>query len=867
MMASSAATDEAEDEVEFVSEGPLRPVLEYIDLLSDGEDGDTPVSETIEDQVDRQKAKVASTLDRLARQVAVEKKERAEKCKAFKEKMVTQQAHGRQELAFSRSNGESRDAKHCVDMWLKMPGLRPGVLHTGYRRGRRSAPCPTNQSSTHACPVVNCGRVYDSVLLLEGHLKRFDHSPCDPTILLKGGPSESYACVACSERFDTKESWEGHQRSKVASAKAEGHVSTHTCQLIQCFACPSCFLLFSIRDQCLQHMSAKNHFSQALKMTDMKTLANPIPIPRYAKNRLIALCRDVPFCVRCTACRKVLSSHMEARAHFNVHCRQGGAIAEADQTVAQVMSQLRALGHCSQCTRLFFQDGQVERHKQKTQHEVELFTTMEQSVLHYCNYYDTLNTQQKVAKVGSKRPSPQTPSQKRDTEKDGFVGSPAKKQRHQTERVAWVCECGLQFPEEATAHKHLLAANQIFHKCGVCGKEMGEASIARLHMSRFHGGAHLSNFLFRCRRCQVDMPRQEDILSHVGDAHHGHTFYREQEVTEEEHRSASTSTSHVKHSAKAKASQSAPAAQTSRAKRAERWLCRMCEDLFDSEAAVQEHCGDVGSHSFQRFLCGQCGQKFFKEATLRRHCEREHGGRAELRYFCGLCDSMQQDTEEEFLLHYQSLHSRDYYRMEEEDQESQGDTPGPSVKDPCPCMATEKDKAQRKTVFTQCMKRLASSGQCSYVCSPCNLRTPYYIQMKAHMQHEHTSVDKSFEVTCGSCPMSCSDVPSFHTHYHSQHCPLEPCVHLRGKGAEVKDTASILKVLKAEEISPETNAVEYEEVKRITLSSEETQRNTEGDKDEYDDDLKRALALSVEETRKQTELDRGMSRLISISFR
>lgn len=34
--------------------------------------------------MDRQKAQAASTLDRLARQVAVEKQERAEKCKAFK---------------------------------------------------------------------------------------------------------------------------------------------------------------------------------------------------------------------------------------------------------------------------------------------------------------------------------------------------------------------------------------------------------------------------------------------------------------------------------------------------------------------------------------------------------------------------------------------------------------------------------------------------------------------------------------------------------------------------------------------------------------------------------------------------------------
>lgn len=38
----------------------------------------------IEDEIERQKAQVTSTLDRLAQQVAVEKKERAEKCKAFK---------------------------------------------------------------------------------------------------------------------------------------------------------------------------------------------------------------------------------------------------------------------------------------------------------------------------------------------------------------------------------------------------------------------------------------------------------------------------------------------------------------------------------------------------------------------------------------------------------------------------------------------------------------------------------------------------------------------------------------------------------------------------------------------------------------
>lgn len=50
-------------------------------------------------------------------------------------------------------------------------------------------------------------------------------------------------------------------------------------------------------------------------ITEIKT-SGPIPVPRYAKNRLIALCKDIAYRVKCTACSKVLTSHMEAKAHF-----------------------------------------------------------------------------------------------------------------------------------------------------------------------------------------------------------------------------------------------------------------------------------------------------------------------------------------------------------------------------------------------------------------------------------------------------------------------------------------------------------------------------------------------------------------------
>ena len=44
---------------------------------------------------------------------------------------------------------------------------------------------------------------------------RFDHSPCDPSIHLKGSPSNVFACVVCTRRFDTHGAWMLHLQSKV----------------------------------------------------------------------------------------------------------------------------------------------------------------------------------------------------------------------------------------------------------------------------------------------------------------------------------------------------------------------------------------------------------------------------------------------------------------------------------------------------------------------------------------------------------------------------------------------------------------------------------------------------------------------------
>ncbi|XP_035519843.1 E3 SUMO-protein ligase ZNF451 [Morone saxatilis] len=854
------------EEVEFVSEGPVRPVLECINLSSDSEDEGCS-SSTLEDKITSHKARVTSTLDRLAQQVALEKQERANKCRAFKEKQILQKAHGQQELAFSSTNGMNQEAKRCVDMWLKMPGVQPGRISTGFGRRHRPAPFPRNSSTIHTCPVINCGRVYDNVPLLEGHLKRFDHSPCDPTINLKGCPSELFGCAACGQHFETKEAWRKHLESKVSSSSADHHSLTQTYQRIVCFACPSCYVFFNLRDECLQHMSAKNHFTDSLPMNETRGRALPVPIPQYVKNRLIILCKDAAFTVRCSICHKVLISHQAAQAHFNVHCRQGCAVAKADKTVVQVMKQLQVRGQCSLCCLMFHSQAEIERHRESTQHDVEINQTMDKAVLQYCRFSEIQHTQRAGGAQGkSQSTGLETPSQKRNKKRANCEESSTKRQRlsqgvngstGRNTAAVWCCECGLQFSEEAAASKHLLAVNQIFHQCGVCGKHMGESSITRLHMSRFHGGAHLSNFLFYCRKCKVEMPRYEDILSHVSEDHSGHTYFTEQELPEELAAAidAKPSTSTL-HSSSTKSVIQQDTVETSSLIAEQTWMCRMCEDVFDSEADVRKHCSDVSSHSFQRFICGHCPQKFFKESTVRRHCMNEHGGEIKSSHFCGLCDSMQFESEGEFLEHYKNLHSKDYYCMDG------GDVVQPTAVEStseltCPCMGSEKRKDERRATYTQCMRNLADEGKCVYVCAPCDVSVPSYAQMKTHVHTKHTALnlDKTFDVECKSCQESFSGVPSFHKHYHSRHCTLEPCMSSRTCSKDREAEPPPVKIVNAVEIKPNTNEIEDETLVKF-LEMDQTGKESEALENESDEEM----SVSTEEARESAELEEALKR-------
>ncbi|XP_029031820.1 E3 SUMO-protein ligase ZNF451 [Betta splendens] len=870
---SQAEGDEVEEDVEFISEGPIRPVLECIDLLTDS-DGEGPSSFAFEDEVTRQRQHVTSTLDRLAHQVALKKKERADKCRAFKEKQILQKAHGQQELAFSSPNGLNQEAKRCVDMWLKMPGPQPGMLGAGSGRRHRPSSFPANSSTRQTCPVINCGRVYDNASLLDGHLKRFDHSPCDPSINLKGSPSEFFACVACGQYFQTKEAWRKHLETKISSSDAGDHSFTQTYQRIVCFACPACYILFNLRDECLQHMSASNHFTDSLPMTESRERALPVPVPQYVKNRLIALCKDAIFNVRCSLCHNVLASHQAAQAHFNVYCRQGCAVAKAEKTIVQVMKQLQVQGQCSHCCKIFLSQAELEKHKESNQHEVEINHTMGKALLQHCRFSEIQHTQ-RPKETQEKRQSISlgVAFQKRNKKRTNSEAFPSKRHRMSLSgssntsgnfATAWFCECGLQFSEEAAASNHLLAVNQIFHQCGVCGKLMGESSITRLHMSRFHGGAHLSNFLFFCRKCKVEMPRYEDILLHVSEVHSGHTYFTQQDVPVElasvTSAKPSTSKEVALHSSLRSTVQQSTGAQPS-LKAEQTWMCRMCEDVFDSEEAVQKHCSDLSSHSFQRYICGHCPQKFFKESTVRRHCMNEHNGEIKSSHFCGLCDSMQFETEGEFLAHYNSLHSKDYYCIEEDDDVEvvQPVVAASASQLTCPCMGSERSTGDMKAINTQCMRNLATEDKCQYVCASCSVSLPSYAQIKTHVHTKHAAMnlDKTFDVLCKVCQESFMGVPSFHKHYHSHHCSLEPCVSSRTCRKDTKAESIPVKMLNAVEIRPDTQDIEDETlVKFLNMGSS----HKEVEEHNSDEEMKEALSLSSEEARESAELEEALKR-------
>ncbi|XP_074205076.1 E3 SUMO-protein ligase ZNF451 isoform X1 [Camelus bactrianus] len=799
--ASESPADENEDDIQFVSEGPLRPVLEYIDLVSsDDEEPSTSRSDgnvAHKDHIDHQKDKVALTLARLARHVEVEKQQKEEKNRAFREKVDFQHAHGLQELEFIRGHSDTEAARLCVDQWLKMPGLKAGTINSGTKSSFRRGGQIRVSGKPISCPIMHCNKEFDNGHLLLGHLKRFDHSPCDPTITLHGPFISSFACVVCYKNFVTQQQYRDHLFAKEAAD--DGHKNNLLPQIIQCFACPNCFLLFSSKDECLKHMSGKNHFHQSFKLGDDKGLAHPISFPSFAKKLLISLCKDVPFQVRCVACHQTLRSHMELTAHFRVRCRNAGPVAVAEKSIAQVAEKFILRGYCLHCNHVFVDETSTRNHKQNSGHTVRVITSMEESVLLYCHSSEgsrpqsDLNLLQDPSKFSSlKRTMSVQNSSSQDCstipKKKMNLGGKSHEgvvsvQRAKPAVKAWFCECRQRFPSEDAVEKHVFSANTMCYKCVVCGKVCEDSGVIRLHMSRIHGGAHLNNFLFWCRTCKKELRRKEAIMAHVTEFHNGHRYFYE--TDEEEGETLPPSSAASVSGLTAESPSSVTIADHSRASSPPRgkWQCRICEDMFDSQDAARQHCMSLASHQFHRYSCAHCKKTFHKRETLSRHCQDEHDSEVQSRSFCGLCD-LTFDAEEAFLSHYKERHSTDYVFVSEKTAVSiktESDFPVAETSGllTCGCRESYICKVNRKEDYGRCLQAMLDKGRLWFRCGLCSATAQNVADLNVHVQQAHGGERGAeaggpwFTIKCGTCTKAFQDPESAQQHFHRKHCFLQ----------------------------------------------------------------------------------------------
>ncbi|XP_006893207.1 PREDICTED: zinc finger protein 451 [Elephantulus edwardii] len=798
--APTSTTDENEDDIQFVSEGPLRPVLEYIDLVSsdDDEPSTSHRNEHVKhrDYIEHQQDKVALTLARLARHVEVEKQQKEEKNRAFRERVDFQHAHGLQELEFIRGHSDTEAARLCVDQWLKMPGFKTGVVNSGTKNSFRRGGQMRMSGKPILCPIMHCNKQFDNGHLLLGHLKRFDHSPCDPTITLHGSFINSFACIICCEKFVTQQQYKDHIFAKEAAN--DGHKNNLLPQIIQCFACPNCFLLFSSKDECLKHMSGKNHFLQSFKLGDDKGVAHPISFPSFAKKLLISLCKDIPFQVKCVACHQTLHSHMELTAHFRVRCRNAGPVAVAEKSIAQVAEKFLLRGYCPDCNQVFVDEGSTQNHKQNSGHKVQIITSMEQSILLYCHSNQGNNPPSDLHVLLDK---PEFSSLKRtmsvkEPNIENYITVPKKKmhlknesfgdvvyfQKEKSAVKTWFCECHQRFPSEDAVEKHVFSANTMCYKCMVCGKVCEDSGVIRLHMSRFHGGAHLNNFLFWCRKCKKEL-RKETIMTHITEFHSGHRYFYETEGIEGETLASPSTTLRnsspaQKPSATVTISDHSPVSSPPKGK----WQCRICEDMFDSQDCVKQHCMSLASHQFHRYSCAHCKKTFHKIETLYRHCQDEHGNEIKIKYFCGLCD-LTFNVEEAFLSHYKERHSIDYVFVSEKIQTSiktEDDFPvlETSSQLTCGCRESYICKVNRKEDHSRCLQVMLDKGKLWYRCSLCSATAQNLADMKTHLRQVHreekgSEEEQHYVIKCGTCTKTFHDPESAQQHFHRKHCFLQ----------------------------------------------------------------------------------------------
>lgn len=433
-------------------------------------------------------------------------------------------------------------------------------------------------------------------------------------------------------------------------------------------------------------------------------------------------------------------------------------------------------------------EANIESHK-NSGHKVAVANSVEESVLLYCHVREGskppcdlhLFNQPKFSSLkrvmSIKESSPEdcvVPKKKLNLGGENH-GGPACVQRQSSAVTAWCCECSRRFPNEEAVERHVFSANTMCYKCVVCGKVCEDSGVMRLHMSRFHGGAHLNNFLFWCRTCKKELIKKDAIMAHITEFHNGHRYFYEMDEVEDE---ALPSSSVVNLNADKPPSPITVVDHclTNSPPRG-RWQCQICEDMFDSQECVQQHCMSLTSHQFHRYSCAHCRKTFHKVETLYRHCQDEHDNEIKIKYFCGLCDLIF-NTEEAFLSHYKDHHSTDYVFVSEKTK--------PSIKTEedfkiietsnllsCGCHESYVCKVNRKEDYDRCLQVMLEKGKLWFRCSGCSATAQNLADINTHIHQVHrrekSDEEQQYVIKCGICTKAFHNAESAQQHFHRKH--------------------------------------------------------------------------------------------------
>ena len=342
----------------------------------------------------------------------------------------------------------------------------------------------------------------------------------------------------------------------------------------------------------------------------------------------------------------------------------------------------------------------------------------------------------------------------------------------------WFCECRQRFPSEDAVEKHVFSANTMCYKCVVCEKVCEDLGVIRLHMSRIHGGAHLNNFLFWCRTCKKELRRKEAIMAHVTEFHSGHRYFYETDEVEGDTLPSSSTALRSDLTAENPSAitivDHSPASSPPRGK----WQCRICEDMFDSQECVKQHCMSLTSHQFHRYSCAHCKKTFHKMETLHRHCQDEHDSEVKMKYFCGLCD-LSFNMEDEFLTHYKEHHSTDYVFVSEKTEPSiktESDFPVIETGNllTCGCRESYLCKVNRRDDHGRCLQTLLGQGRLWFRCGVCSATTQSLGDLHTHVRQVHADLEAPPRglIKCGTCTKAFQDPESAQQHFHRKHCSL-----------------------------------------------------------------------------------------------